>query len=71
MIEEQIMTAKKHLPKLYSEGLPQLLNKESAGLPRVYHIVLEIISHSDGRVDIESLNNFLQAYHTVFSISTG
>jgi len=65
LIEEQIRTAKKHLPKIYSEGLPKLLNKEFAGLPRVYHIVLEIISHSDGRIDLESLNNFLQAYHAV------
>src|SRR5208282_6460517 len=65
LIEEQIRTAKRHLPKGYSEGLPQLLNGHSAGLPRVYDIVLEIVSHSDGRIDIESLNNFLSAYNSV------
>src|SRR5690606_14734682 len=49
LIEEQIVIAKKHLPKGYSEGLPYLATGSSAGLPRVYDIVLEIISHSDGR----------------------
>ena len=40
-------------------------------MPRVYDIVLEIISHSDGRIDIESLNNFLRAYHTVTPFQLG
>ncbi len=71
LIEEQIRTAKKHLPKIYSEGLPQLATGVSAGLPRVYDIVLEIISHSDGHVDIESLNHFLKAYTTVNSFLLG
>ncbi len=71
LIEEQVRTAKKHLPKEYSEGLPQLLNGPSAGLPRVYDIALEIISHSDRRIDMESLNNFLSAYQTVTNFQLG
>ena len=64
LIEEQIYTGKKHLPKGYSKGLPQLLKGESAGLPRVYDIAVEIISHSDGHVDINSLSGFVTAYQT-------
>ncbi len=64
LIEEQIYTGKKHLPKGYSKGLPQLLKGESAGLPRVYDIAVEIISHSDGHVDIDSLSKFVTAYQT-------
>ena len=56
LIEEQIRTAKRHLPKGYSRELPRLLNGPSAGLPRVYDIALETISHGDGRVDPESLS---------------
>src|SRR5690606_30955289 len=52
LIEEQIVTGKKYLPKGYSKGLPRLINKNSFGIPRVYDIALEIISHSDGHVDI-------------------
>ena len=71
LIEEQVRTAKKHLPKEYSEGLPQLSSGVSAGLPRVYDIATEIISHSDGRIDMESLNNFIQAYQTVTNFRLG
>jgi cellobiose phosphorylase len=71
LIEEQVRTAKKHLPKVYSEGLPQLVNGPSADLPRVYDIALEIISHSDGRVDQEGLNHFIQAYQEVTFFQIG
>jgi cyclic beta-1,2-glucan synthetase len=62
LIEEQIYTGKKHLPKGFSKGLPQLEKGPSAGLPRVYDIALELISHSDGRVDANSLSRFVTAY---------
>ena len=62
LIEEQIRTAKRHLPKGYSRELPRLLGGPSAGLPRVYDIALETISHGDGRVDPEILSRFVAAY---------
>ena len=71
LIEEQIRTAKRHLPKGYSQGLPRLLNGPSAGLPRVYDIALEPISHGDGRVDPESLISFVAAYQTVSALKLG
>ena len=71
LIEEQIRTAKRHLPKRYSRELPRLLSGPSAGLPRVYDIALEIISHGDGRVDAESLTSFVAAYQTVSPLALG
>ncbi|MBX2924583.1 MAG: cyclic beta 1-2 glucan synthetase [Chitinophagaceae bacterium] len=71
LIEEQIYTGKKHLPKKYSKGLPQLANGSSAGLPRVYDMIVELISHSDGRVDMESLSEFIRAYQSVISLQLG
>jgi len=71
LIEEQIRTAKRHLPKTYSRELPRLLNGPSAGLPRVYDIALETISHGDGRVDPESLSSFVAAYQTVTDLKLG
>ena len=70
-IEEQIRTAKRHLPKGYSRELPRLLDGPSAGLPRVYDIALETISHGDGRVDPESLSSFVAAYQTVTILKLG
>jgi cyclic beta-1,2-glucan synthetase len=71
LIEEQIYTGKKHLPKGYSKGLPQLAKGPSAGLPRVYDLALELIAHSDGRVDLKSLNSFTSSYQQVSELKLG
>jgi len=71
LIEEQIRTAKRHLPKGYSQELPRLASGASAGLPRVYDIALEVIAHADGRVDPETLTRFVAAYQTVTPVTLG
>ena len=71
LIEEQIRTAKRHLPKGYSRELPRLRNGSSAGLPRVYDLALEIIAHGDGRVDPEALSRFVAAYQSVTPLKLG
>ena len=71
LIEEQIRTAKRHLPKGYSKELPRLLSGQSAGLPRVYDIALETIAHGDGAVDPESLRSFVAAYQQVTILTFG
>ena len=71
LIEEQILTGKRYLPKGYSKGLPRLINTSSAGLPRVYDIALEIISHSDGHVDINSLSSFIVSYQKINYLTIG
>lgn len=71
LIEEQIRTAKRHLPKGYSRELPRLLNGPSVGLPRVYDLALEIIAHGDGRVDPENFSRFVAAYQTVTTLKLG
>ncbi len=71
LIEEQVFTGKKHLPKGYSKTLPRLLKGDSADLPRVYDMAVEIISHSDGHVDIAKLTGFVNAYQTVDSLKLG
>ncbi|MGB7157689.1 MAG: hypothetical protein WBD40_06460, partial [Tepidisphaeraceae bacterium] len=65
LIEEQIRTARRHLPRGYSRDLPRLANPASAGNPRVYDIAIELISHADGRVDAESLRAFIASYQSV------
>jgi cyclic beta-1,2-glucan synthetase len=71
LVEEQIRTARRHLPKGYSRDLPSLSEGASAGLPRVYDIALETIAHGDGRVDPESLRRFVAAYQTVVPLALG
>ncbi len=71
LIEEHIRTTKRHLPKGYSQELPRLAHGPSAGLPRVYDIALETISHGDGRVDAENLGRFVAAYQSVTALKLG
>jgi hypothetical protein len=71
LIEEQIRTAKRHLPKGYSRELPRLGSGPSAGHPRVYDIALETVAHGDGRVDPETLSRFVAAYQTVTDLRLG
>src|SRR5512137_2968318 len=71
LIEEQIRTARRHLPAGYSRQLPRLADGPSATWPRVYDIALETISHGDGRLDTDGLGGFVAAYQTVAPLTIG
>ncbi len=71
LIEDQIRTARNHLPRGYSRQLPRLGQGPSRDLPRVYDLALEAISHGDGRVDAETLGRFIAAYQTVTPLKLG
>jgi cellobiose phosphorylase len=71
LIEEQIRTARRHLPPSYSRELPRLANGPAATYPCVYGIVLDLISHVDGHVDSVGLDGFLTAYQTVTPLKLG
>ncbi len=71
LIEEQIRTSKRDLPVGYSRELSGLAGGDSAGLPRVYEIALERISHGDGLVDPETLPAFFKSYQSVALLTLG
>ncbi|MBI2425936.1 MAG: cyclic beta 1-2 glucan synthetase [Candidatus Hydrogenedentes bacterium] len=62
VIEEQVLMARRHLPRSYSQALPQLLRGPAEGMPRVYGIAMELISHVDGGVDTVNLDAFVASY---------
>ncbi|HYM87376.1 MAG TPA: cyclic beta 1-2 glucan synthetase, partial [Pseudoxanthomonas sp.] len=71
LIEDQVRTARRHLPKGYSRELPSLSNGASTGLPRVYDLAMEAIAHGDGRIDAETLSRFVAAYQLVTPLKLG
>ena len=71
LIEEQIHLARRHLPRGYSRELPRLVNGPSAGLPRIYDVVIELISHVDAQIDAGPLQAFVASYQTVASLKLG
>jgi hypothetical protein len=70
-VEEQIRTARRHLPKNYSRELPHLSKGPMSGFPRVYDLARELVLHSDGRVDLEDVKRFISAYQEVKTLSLG
>ncbi|WP_197911729.1 protein kinase family protein [Kineobactrum salinum] len=71
LIEQQIILARRHLPRGYSRQLPRLANGPSAGFPRIYDLALELISHMDGRVDSDNATRFITAYQTAEPLLLG
>jgi len=71
LIEEEIQMARRHLPPSYSRELPRLINGSSDGFPRVYGIVLELISHVDAQIDLDPLRAFVTSYQTVVPLKLG
>src|SRR5689334_221945 len=71
LIEDQIATARRHLPGGYSRTLPGLAVGPSAGRPRVYDLAFEAVSHGDGRVEGDGLRRFVAAYQSVTILTIG
>ena len=71
LIEEQIRSTRRLLPRSYCGELPRLASGSAANYPRTYGIALELIAHTDGRVDAAGLNGFITAYQSVVSLTLG
>lgn len=71
LIEEQIRSARHHLPKSYSRELPLLRNGQRPGVPRVLEIAQQLIAHSDARLDAENVTRFVAAYQEVALLTLG
>jgi cyclic beta-1,2-glucan synthetase len=71
LIEQQIVLARRHLPRGYSRQLPRLADGLSAGFPRIYDLALELISHMDGRVDSDNATHIISAYQTAEPLKLG
>ena len=76
LIEQEIATARRHLPRGYSRELPRLADDEprygiGAGQPRIYDLALAAVSHGDGRLAIDTLAGFLTAYQEQQPLALG
>jgi cyclic beta-1,2-glucan synthetase len=71
LVEEQIRLARLHLPEGYSHELPSLTSGPSEGLPRIYDIALQTVSHGDGHIDLDDLGSFVASYQSVSTLRLG
>ena len=59
------------LPVRYYRTLPKLAAREFSGQARIHALALELIRHSDGRLDAERLTRFVLAFQTVAPLTIG
>ncbi len=71
LIQEQIDHIHLNFPPEYSQQLPRLGAGHRKGLPRLHDLALELVSHTDGRVDIENITLFLRAFQSVHPLKIG
>ncbi len=71
IVQEQLGEIRQDLPQSYYRELPKLANEPYSGYPRVYGLALELIAHSDSRLDAEVMTRFVQAYQSVAPLSIG
>ncbi len=71
LIEEQMRAIRRLLPPAYCRTLPHLASAVPANVPRIYDIALELIAHSDGRIEMASLDGFIGSYQSVEPLTLG
>ena len=71
LIEGEIRDTRHNLPRAYYLQLPKLASREMAGIARVYVMALELIRHTDGRLERQQFARFVTAYQTVAPLTIG
>ncbi len=71
IVEEQLREIEEDLPVGYYRELPKLNEGEFAGFPRIYSIAITIIAHTDSRLEVETLEGFLNSYQKITPLTIG
>ncbi len=71
IVEEQLREVEQDLPPKYYKELPKLKKGEYANYPRVYHLAIEIVKHTDNRLEMPALKAFIESYQEQNPLSIG
>ncbi|MEK9144791.1 MAG: carbohydrate-binding protein, partial [Elusimicrobiota bacterium] len=71
LIAAEIREVRQNLPHGYYRQLPALAPPELQGSARVYALAVELIRHSDSRLDQSQLVRFLNGFQTVAPLTIG
>ncbi len=71
IIESNIREVQLNLPRRFYKELPVLLDEPYRGLPRIYGLAMEMVSHTDLRLDRENILALIEAYQSVGNLSIG
>ncbi len=71
IVQNHLHQIEQDLSRDFYRELPKLAAGPHAGYPRVYRLALELLSHTDSRLDLDVLTRFVEAYQSVTPLTTG
>ena len=71
LVTSEIRDIRQHLPGAYYRQLPALASREQAGQTRIYAMAVELVRHSDSRIDRQQLAVFVNSYQRVAPLTIG
>lgn len=71
LIEKEYKDITHNMPASYYKNLPVISKGIMKGYPRIYHIAAELISHTDGRIDEDTIDIFIDSYQKNTILTTG
>ncbi|HET7218794.1 MAG TPA: glucoamylase family protein [Vicinamibacterales bacterium] len=71
IVQDQIREIRQDLPRQYYFELPKLADGPYEGYPRVYVFARELIVHTAGRFDLQTLVDFATAYQREVALTIG
>ena len=71
VLQEHIGEVRESLPTGYYKELPELVAGPLAGYPRVYELAITLISHTEGRIDLDNVSGFVGAFQQVSPLTIG
>ncbi len=71
VVTEGLSAVERDLPATYYRQLPALAVRAHAGHARIYAIALELIRHSDSRLDEQQMLQFLRSFQRVAPLTIG
>jgi cyclic beta-1,2-glucan synthetase len=71
IIEDQIRSIKRDLPKNFYYELPKIHEGEFAGYPRVFAITYTFVKNTESRLDLKTIEKFIMAFQTVTPLTIG
>ncbi len=72
LVLEQVPEIRATLPAGFYQELPKLVGDSAlAGYPRIYDIIMELIAHTDGRLDEASVTLMICEYQRVAALTMG
>jgi cyclic beta-1,2-glucan synthetase len=71
LVATEIRDIRQNLPRSYYRELPKLALREQAGTARVYAMAVELLRHSDSRLDRSMLVRFMTSFQTIAPLTIG